>query len=42
VAGGVLLLIFGFTLFSNNIGPVWLALALLATGVGLVVYGRRH
>lgn len=42
VAGGVLVLIFGFTFLSNNIGPAWLALGLLAIGVGLVVYGRRH
>lgn len=42
VAGGALALIFGFTFLSNNIGPAWLSVALLITGIGLVVYGRRH
>ena len=42
VAGGVLLLMFGFTFLSNGIGPAWLALSLLFAGVVLVVVGRQH
>jgi hypothetical protein len=38
----VLLLIFGFSFLTNDIGPAWLAAGMLIAGVGLAIYGRRH
>ena len=42
VAGGVLLLIFGFSFVTNDFGPIWFGGAMLVAGIGLVLYGRRH
>jgi len=42
VAGGALLLIFGFSFVTNNFGPIWLGGSMLVAGVGLALYGRRH
>lgn len=42
VAGGILILIFGFTFLTNDIGPFWFSVGLLAAAVGMMVYGRRH
>jgi uncharacterized membrane protein HdeD (DUF308 family) len=42
VAGGALLLIFGFSFLTNSFGPIWLPITMLLAGIGMAVYGRRH
>jgi len=42
VAGGVLILIFGFSMFFNDIGPRWMSGSMLLAGIAVVFYGRTR
>lgn len=42
VAGGLFLVIFGFSFVTNSFGPFWLGLGMILVGIGLGIYGRKH